>query len=438
MNNILSKIRFAFLLLITLGLLSCKTTTINHYFTVTNLHYTIPASGEGEYTIAIESEYEWKSSASDFEWIVEGKKTENSLEFTVHPNNTTETREGIISITSADFTQEVIIIQYGNKLIYKSLPLELGGGSFSPDGNYIAFASETVNGIIPSVYDIRTEEHVYYKEYAVDGQGLPITVSNSGDIFFNGQMIKVDGSIVDVKLPEDTKDPRVTCFANDGSFVGYVTDASAAFGAPALPVKWNADGSSTILPLPTDPYHENGKVPTTAYVRGCSDDGSVIYGSDTHNSRYAIVWTKGGAEVAYIGQEYVSSTSEQFRIDAGGFEISPNGKYIATSLSSGRDRTPAIYNVDTKEVKLCTSFNATSTTASDNGELFFTTPTTGPNEGFVMNADNTTENLAEWFYANLGLKIQGNDIVMHITANGNILGYKEVGGKYSTWYVTIK
>lgn len=435
MNKILRKIKYIFALTLIAGFTFCSSEQ-NTYLQVIEQQYTLFSTTEEVSVISVTSEKEWDYSSHSKNWIVIGEKTDNTLSFTVLENESSSAREGIISISSEGVTVDVKVTQLGTSVSMRNFPLEYGSGQASPDGNYIVFGKTTETGILIARYHAPTDKISTIEMADINEGNYYPAISNDGNIAVNGILISTDGTQKEISIPSGHTRARIGAFAADGSAVGYVSENKS--GGNYIPVKWDANGNPKIMPLPTDSYHEGGEVSTGAFARGCSDDGSIIYGGDQVNDRYAILWTENGTKAEYIGQNNVSSNNEHYRIDATNMTISANGNYLSIYRYCAIPRiyAPAIYNVTTKEISHAGNvINSTGGTATNAGELIYFTPAMGPTTSHVRLVNGSIIPIADWFYANYGFNVYGDKIVEHVADNGNILGRTNVGGYYTSFVI---
>jgi hypothetical protein len=239
-----------------------------------------------------------------------------------------------------------------------------------------------------------------------------------------------------------------------------------------IALKW-VDGVPNILPEPANNIQGN---PLTNGVlpRGCSADGSVIYGQDMFT--WGIVIWKNDNLVGYIGEgddniyrwHYITVINlfgmevQSYVLDAPQvlyhpFRLSPNGKYLSFNYSKiisneQKRRTEVLYggfmNLETGAITILDDVNGfepmSSRTACDDGTLFYRNAASSLNEtGLVYHADYGTGGtmlpVAQWVKQNYGIDVLGSFSITKVCPNGVIFGsYKTHSGAdyiYMNWYI---
>lgn len=235
----------------------------------------------------------------------------------------------------------------------------------------------------------------------------------------------------------------------------------------SFPASETADGNSPVektfeglepelLQIPEE--NMNGtQLRNGAMARGCSEDGSVVYGSEW-DTQGVVYWKNG--EMKYIAKEtaiarttLVSNmfTGELDEVEdyaylkknAERYCISPNGRYIACTFydfytdESGSEPSsdinyPALVDTETGEAILFDKagfMKSMGTTASNDGTLFGNTTDSGDPQGYVFTKGTSSGvPVGEWMMSEYGIITDNNRYVMNISADNNtVSGWYYIG-----------
>jgi hypothetical protein len=204
---------------------------------------------------------------------------------------------------------------------------------------------------------------------------------------------------------------------------------------------------------------------TGVTVRGCSADGSVIYGSTWDNLDFGMLYWKDG-KVDWVGSDVRETQTVQidngigetidYRLVNGMIataeytKISPNGRWIAgayrTEKLAGNDiaRTqyPAFFNTETGKTTIVTDFGeGYASHATDDGLGIILLGTFLPSSGIVYDIEHQVSlgSVEEWVSDNYGIVIP-TGYITYITPDrsrlmGNVLESTAVGTRVVSWYV---
>lgn len=409
-----------------LSLMGCSMNEIliQDYIELSENSYTFDVSGNDRLTITVHSGAEWNITPYESDWITAENRTSTSVTLVAAGNTNMNARSCEILFVSGGATAAVTLHQIGlDPGIAKfTLMNEYNGGMvISPNGKCIA-----------GVFYESDNDYTYYTAVRIftdtgrrdvlenrSTSSISVrTVSDNGVVAIGtndgiSTYYDVNGKNVTPSIPSDYRSPNIYGISSDGSvMVGFASDPNRNY----VPCKW-VNGTFEQLPTPTmDILGENPISPYLSfYARGCSADGTVIYGSGS-TSYEAIYWKND--EVDWVGKnmaekktivlvysfwgqtiEYETEIIEQAKINATNMNISPNGKYIVGQYTvydaSVKPATTTIYpfffDTETDEIKLIKEFpnndpdGGTALTASNDGLITYTTYDPQVNGAITLN-----------------------------------------------------
>lgn len=428
----------AFLLAISTFAVSCqKDDSKNEYLQLETGSYTFDNKGNSRYGIAVYSNAEWEAKP-DADWIRIIERVDDSLFVTVTENENNDMRSGKITFTAGTASADFIVEQLGKSFRGKFIDFAniTGRMAFSRNGKYaagmrrIGLESSRYN---PIIFNLETGEEKVLDE--VNKYGMFQFVSNDATVMCMGLSeaattdLYINGELTVLSLPDGYRAPRYQDMSADCNIiVGYCLDNQGKYA----PVKW-VNGEPIILEYPEkDLWGE--KNPSGAMARGCSDDGSIIYGSDwSHGSNGTIVWTEEG--MTYIGAApgYNEVYDDGEHAVCTGIikyaefnSISKNGRYLAASY---KDENlvchPCLIDLETMEITDYRDIDGLGYTANNNGVLFTGSPSYGGcTEAYISN-DNGSALIpaSDWFKEKYGIAIS-NDRFVEIAGDGFFAGYR--------------
>lgn len=403
---------------------------------------------------------DWEFSSSK-DWIKVNRVGDDSIKIIVTANEDKDVRSGSVTVTVESVSADFKVEQFGNT--YNGVFVDLiknWSYAISRNGRYVATTLKDAENQWPVLIDIFTGEQKEFKD--VTGFESVCAVSNEGVIFLRSTSMKAgivkDGQFSEIPVPEGYEYPTVECVSADGTiWGGYVTRKGERGKKPA---KW-VNGVMELLESPE--YAVDGRESYGgAMIRGCSDDGSVMYGSEWSGNRHPLAYWKDG-KLYYPGYEFMEKKIVEdpygdyedycvMVMDASNTNISPDGRYITSFYyevtDSGYDTYAAIFDTETyKQIVLDPGVtgqtSSTGMSVTDGGLVFGATPARGVQEGYVYDLnDMSTTRLDEWFLENTGMHISSDRMVLYASADMNIFfGIRYInmglGTVYKPWYFIL-
>lgn len=167
---------------------------------------------------------------------------------------------------------------------------------------------------------------------------------------------------------------------------------------------------------PLEFWHNGGTL-----ARGCSADGSVVYGSEW--DKKSLVYWKND-EMVFIAKQEYDNTEDHFNINMAAKQntaISQNGKYIVSNAKNINGMTSGVcVDTDSKTVRYIQA-DAMFFTVDDNGNIFGATPSLWPSSGVVLKAGSEDMiKLSDWFKEK-GVSISNDRYIKSISTDGKTL-----------------
>ena len=441
---------------------SCTKESGSEYLNLSVNGYTFGWDGNDTLRVIVStSESEWTAEPDNN--AIKAERNGDEAVITMQPNETSEYVSGVVTFTAGGMVKELYVDQSPKSYdgMFRDFPLG-GTVAMSPNGKYIAYMTQTiVEGdtykFEPWLLNTETGELKLLEEPPYVGMGMTnydgfrclsddaryIVFDHDGNAITT---MTIDGEVHEIKVPDGYKHGNVESMSADGSiWVGHVMKEGAV---GYWPCRW-INGEPEILDRPE--YQIDGVTPTFAgcLARGCSDDGSVIYGSEW-DAMLLVYWKNGklfniGEETGEIipGENYAAING--LTMYATNTNISPDGKYIATEykMRKGSTTMPAIVNTQTWQYHtLSSEQNCISTTVGPDGTVF---GTLSAMQGYVFDFENGTSiALEDWVQQEYGITIGSGRTVNNISNDGKVLfGYRmqSSGGfqpQYPIWYMRVK
>lgn len=460
-------------------LAGCTQAPKNEYVKLSDAACTFRAADNLPQTVRVNASGSW-TAESGASWLTVEQQAD-ALVLTVADNDTDYDRSTEILIASGRAEASISVSQLAadsNIARLRVLKTFSGGTVMSKSGRY-------VGGIIselqpdesycyyPVIIDLQTDEwtktgpfpsalYMLLRPYAISDQGL-FFCFNAQDGSSPG--IDLQGNVIMPKQVEGFKlNPHVQGISEDGRiWVGYNQTGDYDNNNLFHPVKW-VDGVPELLPMPETSLRGvpfiNG-----CMARGCSADGSVIYGSSWDNLDFGMLYWKDG-KVDWVGSDVRETQTVQidngigetidYRLVNGMIataeytKISPNGRWIAgayrTEKLAGNDiaRTqyPAFFNTETGKTTIVTDFGeGYASHATDDGLGIILLGTFLPSSGIVYDIEHQVSlgSVEEWVSDNYGIVIP-TGYITYITPDrsrlmGNVLESTAVGTRVVSWYV---
>lgn len=460
-------------------LAGCTQDPKNEYVKLSDAACTFRAADNLPQTVRVNASGSW-TAESGASWLTVEQQAD-ALVLTVADNDTDYDRSTEILIASGRAEASISVSQLAadsNIARLRVLKTFSGGTVMSKSGRY-------VGGIIselqpdesycyyPVIIDLQTDEwtktgpfpsalYMLLRPYAISDQGL-FFCFNAQDGSSPG--IDLQGNVIMPKQVEGFKlNPHVQGISEDGRiWVGYNQTGDYDNNNLFHPVKW-VDGVPELLPMPETSLRGvpfiNG-----CMARGCSADGSVIYGSSWDNLDFGMLYWKDG-KVDWVGSDVRETQTVQidngigetidYRLVNGMIataeytKISPNGRWIAgayrTEKLAGNDiaRTqyPAFFNTETGKTTIVTDFGeGYASHATDDGLGIILLGTFLPSSGIVYDIEHQVSlgSVEEWVSDNYGIVIP-TGYITYVTPDrsrlmGNVLESTAVGTRVVSWYV---
>ena len=439
--------------------------------------YAFDAAG-GSVTIEVTSNTAW-SADKDADWLtLTASEDRTQLTATATANTTdavrtalvtlsggnAETRQITFSQQNAGFTGRFAdLYDLSDKPVFSRNGKFCGGlinEGYLEDGNTAIKAPVIINALTGERRQLEGSTE-YYNLRAVsdDGQVIAINIGSAGGTL----LIRGEEHIT--PEVEGHRNARVEAVSSDGSvWVGYAQNTDTRAYAP---IKW-VNGTPEVLSVP-ELNMRGTALRNGAMARGCSADGSVVYGSEW-DSQGLIYWKNG--QLYYPAQEsseiktiLISSmltgglmegeVACYIRMTAEPYCISPNGRYIGSCFydykSNGDDAPatqivyPALVDTETGESHIMkfesvTAF-AKGMTADNDGYCYGNSTDSGDALGWVYDYRGPSMTpMNEWVRNHYGVLIDQNRYIINVSEDGNIIsGYcveksKKAGTVYMGWY----
>ena len=441
---------------------SCTKESGSEYLNLSVNGYTFGWDGNDTLRVIVStSESEWTAEPDNN--AIKAERNGDEAVLTMQPNETSEYVSGVVTFTAGGMVKELYVDQSPKSYdgMFRDFPLG-GTVAMSPNGKYIAYMTQTiVEGdtykFEPWLLNTETGELKLLEEPPYVGMGMTnydgfrclsddaryIVFENAGEAV---NAMTIDGEVYDIKVPEGYSDnAKIEYMSGDGRvWVGFVKmDNVPGY----YPCRW-VDGEPEILERPQ--YMIDGVTPTFAgtMARGCSYDGSVIYGSEW-DSMLLVYWKDG--QLFNIGQEQGEIISNDGLIQASGLKtesqntsMSPDGRYIGVKYGPGNgDAVPALVDTQTGRYETL-DMNGTVMTIGPDGTVFGASPAMMVSQGWIMDFENgTTVSLEDWLQQEYGITISGGRMVTHVSTDGKVLlGYRievgAMGASYPYWFIRLE
>lgn len=456
---------------------------VEQYINVDTNYFSFMGEPEGTKTIKVEASGDWTVNTEETDsWLTVVNKTDNSLELSAEPNDTGFLRNTVLTVSAGKASRKITIEQTmkDNEIARYRLISQFLRTVISPNGKYAGgfYTSFDENGQFvfqPYIIDMATDEWQLIGTYSGD----LFVLQDSAMITDDGQLFLTDGdhgSCIRFSMAEAgdyeiipmidgfMSLPEVAHSADNGNiWVGYSVKAVQGKESQYFPIKW-INGVPEVMPRPELSYR-NVEFITGVMARGCSLDGSIIYGTTWDNDDCGMVYWKDG-KVDYVWRENIRET---YMLDHEGmqkpytlvdgmitygmipYQASASGKYLSGTFRTEKmdDKhqkvltatCPAFFNTETKELFKITdlpgSTDGSAMCALDNGIGFIGTPNSGTSNGYVVEIETGAilGSIQEWIFEKYGIQIP-NGYPNYISPDGSIiLGTKPMGEIAPNWYV---
>lgn len=379
------------------------------YIKISRSSYTFSGDGDSVY-VKVVSSGDW-TVERDQAWIMLGQKSGDSIAISLGPNEIEEIRTGKVIFTTKSKSMEFMVEQLPRSFNGKLYEFPINArGAISPGGKYAAYLyweldmetnaycyyGKKINLETGEEYDIPSNPYddyglsYYLKIQAISDDGRTIVYSDDSNMI---DAVFVDNNEVEMDILSGYRSPMFAAMSSDGTvIVGTVQSENQFCFVPAI---WK-NGSMELLEMPR--FNSAGEpLRNGVIVRGCSQDGSVIYGSEW-DYQGVIYWRDG--KMFYPGLDYAFGDDiQRIYMYASYFSMSPDGKYIAasygafyTDYTEGQPTVPVLINTETDESLIFGSSQSEGggLTADNNGILFGGTPATGMTTSLVYDFEAGT------------------------------------------------
>ena len=460
---------------------ACETPTQYEYVRLSDAACTFLADGNIPKAIEVAASGPW-SAETGASWLTVTEEAEGIV-LAAADNKADSERRTEITIACGQATARITVIQMApehrtNR--YRILKTFDMGAVLSKNGRYAAGNVKTVRTDDvwenrPTVIDLETDEWIQLGPYpnSLFNLELPFAISDEGTIFFldaNTSACVGFNLAGDYFLPANAEgfklEPSVQSISADGRiWVGFGMDDVLAFGGMYHPLKWVDGGTPEILPIPELNYRNEPYV-SGVMARGCSADGSVIYGGTWDNLDNGMLYWKDG-QVDWLGSDVREVRTVQVENGVGEMidynivngmtvtaeltNISPNGKWIAgtyrtedfpTPRSYVQEQYPAFFNTETKTTTIVTDFGqGFGAHATDDGLGIILIGTFLPSSGIVYDIENQVSlgSVQEWVLDNYHMVIP-MCYINYMTSDkssmiGTVVEESALGPRTVSWYM---
>lgn len=254
-------------------------------------------------------------------WIRITEQTEEGIVLTADDNPASTEREGEITVTAGEMTKTIRVTQTGDTFVparYDVFRDYTMGAVISPNGRYTAGfigvpdENATDHWLLQVVItDLESGEQYLPAPFLDSLYPLydPCAITDSGTAFFHcedGRIIgfSISGDITVLDNVPGAGKPWLSQVASDesGVWVGWCSGGSTVYS----PVKWT-DGHPEILPLPETTFR-GAAWNAGPWPRGCSLDGSIIYGTAWEGLDSGLIWWDREGTPAGWATRYANSS----------------------------------------------------------------------------------------------------------------------------------
>ena len=460
---------------------ACEIPTQYEYVRLSDAACTFLADGNIPKAIEVAASGPW-SAETGASWLTVTEEAEGIV-LAAADNKADSERRTEITIACGQATAHITVIQMApehrtNR--YRILKTFDMGAVLSKNGRNAAGNVKTVRTDDvwenrPTVIDIETDEWIQLGPYpnSLFNIELPFAISDEGTIFFldaNTSACVGFNLAGDYFLPANAEGhellPSVQSISADGRiWVGWGLDDVLAFGGMYRPLKWTDGGTPEVLPVPELNFRNEPYV-SGVMARGCSADGSVIYGSTWDNLDYGMLYWKDG-KVDWVGSDVREVRTVQIENGIGEMidynivngmictaeltNISPNGGWIAGTYRTEdypsprnyvQARYPAFFNTETGTTTIVKDFGEGSAAhVTDDGLGIILVGTFLPSSGIVYDIENQVSlgSVQEWVLDNYHMVIP-MCYITYMTPDkssmiGSVIEYSELGPRVVSWYM---
>ena len=442
--------KISLLLLMAVTLFSCtKDILYNDYVQLDRTSYTFDAKGEDVFNVTVKTNNEaaWEAKIVEGDWI-QFSQEGNVLVITAAENTSTEERTAAIEVISGTATAKISLNQmpFGFSGRFVDFPLT-SKGAISKNGLYAGYVDYTLKGndfvYYAKIHNTLTGEISEVEVPVISGHGSKkdyyngITfISNDGKtIMFHHDghartAVVKDGKEIELTAPEGFTNPKGMAMNGDGSVIvgNCITNDSDRMNTPVI---WK-NGTPQVLDMPE--FIANGKpMPINGiYTRGCSEDGSVVYGSEW--KLYGLIYWKNG-EMMDMGSKYAepvddgkNGSTALIQQTSTTTNVSPNGKFIAAYYnavgggSMGGLFYPVVINTETGEATIYEEhIGYMGMHAANDGTIFVARQMASTGSAVIDYKTGELKSVTEWTKEKYGVSLPDTRFVTGTNEEGNVL-----------------
>lgn len=366
-------------------LTACKQENVEtHFVKIDYTEWTFNANQNQPFTISVRSNpQEWQITSYP-SWL-NIEQAGNELIITPEDNVEAAERNTIINISAGEANASITIRQLGDTgrdVTYRYL-YELLNAVMSPSGKYVGGFYETLVGEeyqrTAVIIDLATDERTEFGPYdsSLMGMDQSLIITDSGTLYISdntnggctGFSLSTGSYFIPEVIPNYGQPTMQGATPDESVMVAYTNQNpdGLTYGA----IKY-VDGVPEPLRLPETGNFRNEEWFTGAMPRGCSADGSIIYGTSWENYDYGMLYWDAEGNPDWVGSdlrrvETVKVTgplgdeidyniADGMTCSAALLQISPDGKWIAGNYRTEevvdgqvvQHEYPAFFNTKTK------------------------------------------------------------------------------------------
>ena len=419
------------------GLASCsEEIQIDPYLNLSVTTYTFQGNGNDSVIVKVKTNAgDWTATTNN-SFLEISQPAGDSIVIKAQRNTSPEMRNGSILFSSADGqaqkTMEIAQLTANFRGVFKILPAT-GRGRMSRNGQWYVYVDRTLieetNSYKSTTYRVNlstgeTEEiptpmipdnfteNVYIEPdeiSAVSDDGQYIIFASGGNVT---SALARDGEIIPVSIPQGYHHAWLINMDADCSvLIGSVMKERSGGGYWSTPCKW-VDGEPIVLDAPQADAINWVTSELDTYPRGCSEDGSIVYGSEWQTFGLCY-WTADnklhniGIENADISGSEGNWIINMIEVQASYWNISNNGKYIVTDYANNY---PVRVNTVTNTYEVLDNLSGMGgSCVTNDGLAFGATPTYIASSGVAIDFENATStSFKDWVQETYGVTIPGN------------------------------
>lgn len=474
MNNIYRVLSCISLLGTALFVTSCNNedNIVERHLKLDTYAHSFTSDDESHLVVNVTSTSDWAYELAGESWIGVHELTDNRITFYAEPNTAGEERQAVVTFTNADdMAVELRLTQLGS-LSARFFKIENGLSIvMSSRGNYVAYMEETIED---EMYDIfgyyvvlnNLEEGESSKTYVGNQRTSVLAVSDNGIVILENDEVNhglylKEGTVYPIEVPAGYSAAYLSSISGDGNtMVGYY-QSGGLFSSVNVPVKW-VGGVPTVLEKPA--LNVDGTGVMQIRPRGCSEDGSVIFGTLWDMPNFQAVYWKEDNKIHYVAEDLISLTEQEpwysewedrwitdVSIEgvAGNVTttwISPDGRYLALRfqkmpfIDNGwyeLNYHPLFYDLQEGVVVAeLSGIDGGGTAITNEGWGFYATPDTGSQSGYAYDINTgVTKSSSQWIFDTFAIDVP-ESIVQYAGKDGkSALGYMLRDYVYQYWYI---